>query len=298
MLRPSKIPAAAIVSSAALLLICGCRNTTTGAVGPLGQSTTLAPVQGGIPLSPIQPTSGVSAFGSPTRVPPPPTGSYSVPGGYGGSANYAPTNSSSAVPSGAAYNQAGLTRGVTDLTNGNAGYDNSIRQTGWVSETPQALPTQQFAPAPLATPTDSIRSGGMQVIDLTGSPYPPGYVPPQNRPGVYDASTYGTSTYGTSTYSGSNSVALPQSAPYPNAVNQNFVPTSGYQQAQDSFASQQTNVNLGQPVNSTFVSTPNGFANSPTPQVAAQHTASLPSTEPIADGGDSSLQWRRPQPRF
>ncbi|OYP34754.1 hypothetical protein [Rhodopirellula sp. MGV] len=279
-LNSSKLPAAAITCSAALLLVCGCRNTTNAPIGTFGQTSTLAPVQGGVPLSPIQPTSGVSAFGSPTRVPPPSTGSYNVPGNYGPSTGYAPNNSTSSLPSGAAYGQAALTRGVTDLTTagGTGNYDNSIRQTGWISDSP--LPQQAPSnPAPSTTPSpDSIRAGGMQVIDLTGSPYPPGYVPPQQRPGYNYGASYPTS--------------LPQQPPYPNVFNQHDVVTQGY--SNDLSA----NAPLGQPTNSTFVANTNAFAGQNAMNNSAQRQASLPSTEPITDDSESNLSWRRPTPRF
>ncbi|WP_149499740.1 hypothetical protein [Roseiconus lacunae] len=300
-------PSAAVIAIAtATIMAGGCRNTTTAPVGPLGQSTTLAPVQGGVPLSPIQPTSGISAFGAPTRVPPPSTGSYTVPGGYGSpsGSTYAPNPSTSSVPSGAHYGQAGFTSGVTNLSpTGNL--SSPVRQTGWVADDPQGLPVQPAYQAPPATPASAIRSGGMQVIDLTGSPYPPGYVPPQNRPGVSFDST---------------GASLPQTAPYPNATGSNFTQTqytqtqysappqynlqsqwSGPDQTQNAISS--GNAALGQPQNSTFVSSSNSFSDQ-----SAEHTASLPpanlpsanlpTTDPLVPADDSSLQWRRPSPRF
>ncbi|WP_145390349.1 hypothetical protein [Stieleria neptunia] len=292
-----------LLSAATLLVLAGCRNTTSTPVSPLGGSSMLSPlspVQGTATLSPIQPTSGFGTFGAPTRVPPPPTGSYRSPGNYNAPSNYgAPTGnyapsgsaSSGSSPSGASLGSNGMTRGLTDLNapaayNGGAGFDSGVRQTGWVGESsrgnagfgsgvdPRLSPANQ--PTPATDPAASPRAGGMQVIDLTHAPYPPGYVPPQNRPGAG---------------------MFPASAPYPQAAPQS--PSTPFQNSQPTY---------GQPTNSTFVRSASGFPdasgwgdNSNVQTAGRPNSASLPSTEPFADvdnGGSEDLQWRRPSPRF
>ncbi|QEF97007.1 hypothetical protein Mal15_10370 [Stieleria maiorica] len=293
-----------LLSAAALLFMAGCRNTSTP-VSPLGGSSMLsplAPVQGTATLSPIQPASGIGTFGAPTRVPPPPTGSYRSPNNYGApstysapTSNYAPPSSfpqhSTAPPSGASLGSTGMTRGLTDLSAPNA-YDGGVRQAGWVGDAsqgasgfanendPRLAPTNHGLPT--TDPAASPRAGGMQVIDLTHAPYPPGYVPPQNRPGA------GT---------------FPSTAPYPQAPTQlapnQVAPGNQLRSSQPA---------MGQPTNSTFVRSAGGFADvsgwgdSSNVQTAGRPVDSqLPSTEPFAEtessGGDA-LQWRRPSPRF
>ncbi|MCA9135788.1 MAG: hypothetical protein KDB00_03490 [Planctomycetales bacterium] len=308
---------------AVILVMTGCRNTTNTPIAPFGASTPLSPlspVQGTASLSPIQPVSGMSTFGAPTRVPPPPTGSYNSPGNYGASSNYmAPTSNyapGGMSPSGAALGSSGLTRGLTDLRSPNvpladAGYDNGVRQTSWVGSPPAAgdsysgnafgngfdprlQPAEQALP--INDPSTGPRSGGMPVIDLTRSPYPPGYVPPQNRPGVGAFPT--TAQY-------------PQ-AQYPQAQYPQAMPQSQFNSAPIDTAPANS-VPLGQPSNSTFVrsGTANGgmpgfdsgsFDSAQSVQMASRTGNSiLPSTEPFnADNAATAdeLQWRRPSPRF
>ncbi|MCS7468397.1 hypothetical protein NZK35_17225 [Stieleria sp. ICT_E10.1] len=292
-----------LLTAGALLVMAGCRNTTSTPVSPLGGSSLLSPlspVQGTATLSPIQPTSGIGTFGAPTRVPPPPTGSYRSPGNYGApstygapTGNYAPSGSvpNGSSPSGATLGSNGMTRGLTDLSapgayTGGTGFDSGVRQTGWIGDAspgnsgfgngvdPRLSPANQTTPA--VDPAASPRAGGMQVIDLTHAPYPPGYVPPQNRSGAG---------------------AFPTSAPYPQTAPQ--TPSTPFQNSQPGF---------GQPTNSTFARTANGFSDathfgdhSNVQTAGRPNSAPLPSTEPFpttSNSGDSDLQWRRPSPRF
>ncbi|QDV86746.1 hypothetical protein [Planctomycetes bacterium TBK1r] len=292
-----------LLTAGALLVMAGCRNTTSTPVSPLGGSSLLSPlspVQGTATLSPIQPTSGIGTFGAPTRVPPPPTGSYRSPGNYGApstygapTGNYAPGGSvpNGPSPSGATLGSNGMTRGLTDLSApaayaGGVGSGSGVRQTGWIGDAsqgnngfgngvdPRLSPANQATPT--ADPAASPRAGGMQVIDLTHAPYPPGYVPPQNRPGAG---------------------AFPASAPYPQTAPQ--TQSNQFPNSQPGF---------GQPTNSTFVRTANGFSDATSfgdrsnVQTAGRpNSATLPSTEPFPStttSGDSDLQWRRPSPRF
>lgn len=259
-------------------------------------------------LSPIQPTSGISAFGASTRVPPPPTGSYqnsiNNPSAFNaGNSGYAPSGfqSSNSIPSGMAQPGSFGTSGFAQNGSAQTTRPNTVQQTGWVSNNAATAPgstngalgnsalgnsgfgsgfnqgaigsgVNPNAPSNSApTTTMRPRSGGMNLIDLTRAPDPPGYVPPQNRPGF------------------------------------------------QSFQSQQT---LGQPYNSTTprsnfgplpstqpfgnpAATQPQFLEARLPSEQAFGNAALPSTAPFASTGNQNaanenndLQWRRPSPRF
>jgi hypothetical protein len=296
-----------LMAAAVVLLIGGCRNTTSAPMGGAALSP-LSPVQGTASLAPVQPSTGVTALGEPTRVPPPPTGSFGA-GGQNPAAPspYGPTSSwqqpapaafaaTGLQPGGATLSSGGLTQGVTDLNplrapDGVPG-GSSIRQTGWVADDagqPSAAHPNVSAAGSVGTGTTPashdatapLRAGGMQPIDLTQSPYPPGYVPPQQRPGA---------------------ASFPQSMPYPQAV----------QQAQASPAA--AAAPLGQPTNWTTDRSQSattqfgaGFHHDPNVQTAGRiGDGSLPSTEPFGGNRDAAgnagsaepLQWRRPSPRF
>ncbi len=289
-----------LLSASMVFLASGCRNTPAP-VSPLGGGAALsplAPVQGTAILSPVQPASGISTLGAPTRVPPPATGSYRSPNNYATGAALDSTSSTfvpggfspgALMPSGAVVSSNGMTRGVTDLS-GIAG--SGVRQTGWIADPAGSVASGGgFATAgynqsnPAAMPESPVRqvSGGMPVIDLTTSAYPPGYVPPSHRPGV--------------------------GAPAVQPISSNWTGASALQQApQPGIAN---SAPLGQPVNSTFDRTASGFAgfsdqNSNQLRTASQPAASsLPSTAPFpaspATAGQTdpgTLQWRRASPQF
>lgn len=279
----AKMPQIAMILAAiGFFAVAGCRNTTTTPVSPLGGTaplSPLAPVQGTATLSPIQTTSGISNLGAPTRVPPPPTGSYNVPGSYGATSSYV------APPSGASLGSTGFTRGVTDLSstgsvaaNGTQPAGTGVRQTGWVAETaPGSSYGSSFPNGPSVNLSGNGsagagtqgRTGGMPVIDLTKAPYPPGYVPPQNRPGA--VSFPSTPPYPTG---GQTSQAAPQLQPAPQLPTAPRVET-GYVRSAS--------------VNTAPVTTAGRAANT-----------ALPSTEPFPTTSESGeqLQWRRPSPKF
>ena len=287
-----------LLTAVVLSLATGCRNTTNSPGAPLGTSSPLSPFQGSATLSPLQPASGIGNFGGSTRVPPPPTGSYSSQNSYVApttfgtpqASTFAPTG---LAPSGTTLGSSGMTRGVTELNPSvpvpMGGTGAGVRQTGWVGEGGtgtngfggMAPPTQG---PPAVAPAPGPRAGGMQVIDLTGGAFPQGYVPPQNRPGA---------------------VSIPQSVPYPRSAPPT-IPQAPANQNQ-----------FGQPTGSTFVNssstvpsatvpsaTPSttSFGATPTIQTASRpNNVVLPSTEPFPTAVNSSsedLQWRRPSPRF
>lgn len=180
----------------------GCRQTApTAATGAL---TPLAPTTGSAAPS-FQP------FGGQTRVTPPPTGSYSVPNNYlGGSPPIGQLRGNAAVGGiatngnfpGASVAAGGATLNPVNTPAGGFGspspigaqpVGSGVRQTGWtetganvpsterapaggnLSPLPSGMAPARFAPAPQVTPARDPRAGGMQVIDLTSAPAPPGY---------------------------------------------------------------------------------------------------------------------------
>jgi hypothetical protein len=162
--QPSRI-LLPMLATVALSITIGCRNTTNSPISTMGNASPLQPVSPLQPsqLSPVQPTSGISPLGAPTRVPPPPTGSYNTPANYSAQAG-APAYGPVGQPSGAAVGSTGMTRGITDLagnqfggtasrsfaaeqagvSGGNAttaGAGSGIRQTSWIgnAETSNSL---------------------------------------------------------------------------------------------------------------------------------------------------------------
>jgi len=173
----------------------GCRHTT----GPIAGG----PVPPGqlVPVNPGQ-TPILGPFGGTTRVTPPPTGSYPAVNGYlGASAN--PVGQPSlgfAQPGSPSQN------GVT-----NAG----VQVAGW-AETGAAAQVGEPAGVESSYGTNPSagdpRSGGMQVIDLTGAPPPPGYRPLGYQPSGYQP------TAAANGYGSANPI------PFAPAPNQSFAP--------------------------------------------------------------------------
>ncbi|MEO1618676.1 MAG: hypothetical protein AAFV88_22695, partial [Planctomycetota bacterium] len=277
------------------------RNTTNAPITPLGSATPLsplAPVQGSASLSPIQPASGISTFGAPTRVPPPPTGSYTSPSSYGTSSNYLQPSQntlgsvvpygSGNLPAGALTDGGGRTTGVTQLVpTGNSG----IRQTSWTPD-PNFMPQGSGASipfggsaAPMRPPATTRGSGGMPAIDLTQTPYPPGYVPPQNRP----------------------TVGFPSTIPFPGAAQTpQFNPSATQPLGSPSLGAP----SLGSPGGTSgWQSTPAPpaavNANFPSDQGFGRSFAevgppsnALPTTSAVETASANNNQWRTPTPGF
>lgn len=159
------------------LVAAGCRQTTpmsaSGALVPLSPST-------GSAAPTFQP------FGGQTRVTPPPAGSFSAPNNYlGGAAPLGQMGNPQAAVGGIAAVQ-NPTYGPTSTGPGAIG--SGVQQTGWTETGATVAPPINpnagaygpapggMAPGPIV-PSRDPRSGGMQVIDLTGAPSPPGYRP-------------------------------------------------------------------------------------------------------------------------
>jgi hypothetical protein len=179
-----------------MLVACltGCRQTTgVNTAGPLTPIAPLSPAASNGMLAPLgagqAPTLG--PFGGPTRVTPPSTGAYVAPNDYmGGSVGLQgnPLGAGGLVqsnPAGGGWNGLG---NQTPIGSG-------VQQTGsWSAGSGLGQAANQSL-SPLApAPQSGVRSGGMQVIDLTGAPPPPGYQPslraiptPNQQPGLAPA---------------------------------------------------------------------------------------------------------------
>lgn len=160
----------------ALGLLTGCQQTNGTNGAPISMlQPGQAPVQ-----NPTLPTLG--PFGASARVPPPATGSYGqVSGTPAAAANYAPSgtynttpgsvipmshNSNDSIGSGIAQAGGTMPGSMTPAA------QNASQQ--WVET--NAVQSNPMMPAP-SDASSGVRSGGMPVIDLTGAPPPPGYVP-------------------------------------------------------------------------------------------------------------------------
>ncbi|MCG8652450.1 MAG: hypothetical protein MI861_21595 [Pirellulales bacterium] len=156
-----------VMTAATLSILAGC------------QQTPATPVVGG-PLVPLSPNSASSVptlrpfGGQQTRVTPPPTGAVSIPNNYLG--GVAPAGQASLAPLGGGFAAVGTSQPI----------GSGVRQTGW-NQAGAPLPSGNLSgPGPgvggsgtrnfggAANPNDP-RRGGMQVIDLTNAPQPPGY---------------------------------------------------------------------------------------------------------------------------
>lgn len=198
-------------------LLLGCQQTTIPGQSPL------TPVQSTGALAPIRPTSGIGPLGGSLRVPPPPTGGFSVPNNYMGGTQ--PSNQLGATqPSFGPSFGAGLANSQANsngfgvqpsgwVQSGNASLAaNANSQAGFVNQTSVASrplgapafnsnsfnPAQQPSqPGPLQANAERAQSGGMRVIDLTQAPAPPGYRG-QSFPGQnYNGQSYnGQASYG------------------------------------------------------------------------------------------------------
>ena len=142
---------------------------------PSGALTPMAPGQ-----TPVLGTfQGVGPFGGSTRVSPPPTGSFSAPNNYGGSAtpslNIPAFQSSSNLtpPSFQSNPQQALASGNLSRPIGSG-----VQPAGW-TETTANVPSHanSIGSRDISSDLRDPRAGGMQIIDMTGAPNPPGYRP-------------------------------------------------------------------------------------------------------------------------
>ena len=233
----------------------------------------------------LQPVSGVGPFGGSTRVPPPPTGGFNVPNNYMGGAPIGQTSATGNPSNGFANTPAsGWVQSGSVAANGTSNANNINR-----------TPNQGFSPSPMATASIGSplqgnpmrpQSGGMNVIDMTNSPPPPGYAPN----GGFMPNAIGSGVAPASYVQGFGSgINAPIAQAYPNAgtvfrANPNA----------DWFASPQ-NANQNQPLQRIpLAAAPvNSAVNGENPNDPAINRLEnkRPSTEPVRN---EELSWRRP----
>ncbi len=213
--RVAKVLVVAILAPIAL----GCQQTTMSGQSPL------TPTKSTGALAPVRPTSSVSPFGGSRRVPPPPTGGFSVPNNYMGGT--APANHMGSNTGGMNQAAQGPSLGSGFVNNPlmvqpASARTNNTSSSGWVqsgssnpaaatannppfqSNVPstnsrQANPQQPNPQQPNPRQATSMRSesGGMKVIDLTQAPPPPGYRGPngnQSQPNYQSQTGYQNQT--------------------------------------------------------------------------------------------------------
>ena len=275
---------------------------------PLSTVLILLPLAGGChqapattgtaPLSPVgagqAPTLNPFASG-PTKVTPPPTGSYSAPNTYMGSP----------VPAGTVSpGQVSPMPGGPYPTQSNNAIGTGAQGGGWTSGgqvvTQTSPPVSGVAPvSTFGTTTTDPRSGGMQVIDMTSAPAPPGYrpagtetnisVPPPRPPVNYPPAAAPTQTYPTPTYPATT---------YPTPT---YPTTNGQNVGAPMASSSSANVASLTPMPS------NGSGAIPIQSPAIQPvgtqpqgTVGGPSTDPVGTPGstDPNVIWRAPGSQF
>ncbi len=277
----------------------GCRQTT----GPMSAGS----LSTASPLSPVAPGQAPSLglFGAPTRVAPPPTGSFVQPNAYlnpitqpqaqhGGPAPAASFGQSPGTSFGQTASVAPSFQPIGGQTTDSLIIGSGVQTASWTE-------TNSNIPNAVADP----RSGGMQVIDLTGAPSPPGYRSPVVPNYGYQAGGYPGGSNFQPPYapafnpeqgSASNWQApVPQNYQPQFAAPQPYLPQTNAPQPQDYSA----------PPMNAFVPDPGRIASAgltplPTPTQSASmpmrtqsnfQNSNAPSTAPAAP---SNLPWRRP----
>ena len=274
-----RINLATLLIAAISLIPTGCRQTTGPAnTSPLSPIGTLSPVgQGQAPT--------LGPFGGPTRVTPPSTGSHMAPNSYSGGV----------VPIGQANTGRSPVGGLAAQPQRAIG--SGVQVAGW-TETNSVIPTDRnlvetptFGTNPSATRNP--RSGGMQIIDLTGSPPPPGYRP-QYRP----SQTQRTPSQ------------IPAAQPRSVDVQQGWQSNSNQQQptgnatglrtitspSPGEIATGLTPVSRDFPPASDYPSNPSRIDSVPR---TATLPGNAPSTEPVSSSsGSDNLHWRTPGTQY
>ena len=206
MIHRKQLFAIAVLLTAPLII--GCQQTNGTINSPL---TPVGAFSGVDPLSPVQQgvrtTSGVGPLGGPTRVTPPATRGYSVPNNYLGGLGQA---SHQAAPNQETFaNQSGQTGSgwvqsgqlpTTQQANGSTLASTPTFGQSFANQNPtgQTFAANSVGPQnsgqpnsgqsnsvqrnPLQASVARPQSGGMRVIDMTGSPAPPNYQPVAGNP--------------------------------------------------------------------------------------------------------------------
>ncbi|NND98409.1 MAG: hypothetical protein HKN47_13895 [Pirellulaceae bacterium] len=275
----------------------GCRQTTGTVQSGL---TPVSPLSSTNQLAPVRSASAIGPFGGSTRVPPPPTGGYSVPNNYmGGASPYGQTSNNQINSGGFASN--GQSGGWTQSgANTFASPGNSFNANANIQNQMAIDNIGQ----PIAASGQRPQSGGMRVIDMTAAPAPPGYrpsnvnnqnsmayqAPVQNFGG--NSNQFANNQFANNQYPGPSGVATTN-------YNQGFganggvAPTGSVQQS-----------GAYRPINSGDAAGGNFNNFSTQPNVAQAFSGSTgasapnpPSTAPIGSGlnqQNDGLSWRRP----
>ncbi|WP_145175904.1 hypothetical protein [Rubripirellula lacrimiformis] len=304
----------------------GCRQTTGSA-----SAGSLAPVG---PLSPVSPgqSPSLGPFGGPTRVAPPPTGSFSQPNnGYLAPAPQASAALGSGAPT-IPFNQTNpaMAPAAMNPSLANAApIGSGVRPASWTETTSNIAsgPALPNAPATAPTPPSNPRAGGMQVIDLTGAPSPPGYRP--TAPVTYQAfPTNGYQTgnppvagypspqqYQPGVNPGANAAwqsTTPAMAANPYVAPSNLPPSNPQSFNTADYANQQAYGNQPAQVAATSL-TPlpqsvaagavpirnqSNFQTNTSVPVSSGPVSSGPSTNPTPASSNDNLLWRRPGTQY
>jgi hypothetical protein len=280
-----RLPLATLLLTIATLLAGGCQQTAgTATPGPMTPIGPLAPVGAGQ-------APALAPFGGSTKVTPPATGSYVAPNNYMGGV----------VPEGQAAVGTGSRQGFA--AQGNNVIGSGVQVAGW-NETNSVVAGTQPAPVGQAAPPTSTfgaappsagnpRSGGMQVIDLTGAPAPPGYRPTVPSP----ASQYPVAPQPQTNWQQAPPSQSPQNRSFQNQQN----PGTGVLVIPAPAAGEIADRLMPIP------SSPGSFQPSPSSsQTNVPRTATAPipgpSTEPLKagnpNGSQQNLPWRQPGTQF
>ena len=278
---------------------------------------------GAPPLSPVgagqAPT--LSPFGGPTKVSPPPTGSYATPNVYMGTpAGTVPPGQISPMAPGTYPPQSNNAIG-SGLQPG--GWNSSDSSVAPASANMSTAPNAGVAPASsfgTTTAPAGPRTGGMPVTDLTGAPAPPGYRP--SSPAINgNAPPPGMAPYGAAPYGAAPYGAAPQGVPangygtqpggtYPPSITPNSgYPNSGYPGTtypnyNPQNVSTPTVGNPSEEIASRLTPLPEDQFATPINPPSVQSVGTQwggPTTEPINSaptGADQNLMWRAPGSQF
>lgn len=283
---------ATLISSTLLLIACGCHQAT----GPTGVGM-LSPVGSLAPVSPGQ-SPALGPFGGPTRVTPPGTGAFSTPNNYLG--GVIPNNQARTTIASGGVLALGGAPGNSDVIG------SGVQVAGWTETNSQITsnsPDSQQLGSPVIPQTSvrssnsrDPRSGGMQVIDLTGAPNPPGYRPSNARnfnPAMY-AQPYAAAVYEPAT----NQAWQPSDPPLinPQPATNNLSPNPVQ-------VASHTLTPMPQPPEEYPINAPRFQSNFPgvsspaAPPLPA--STPIPSTTPIPSAAQpKNLSWRRPGTQY
>lgn len=241
-------------------------------------------------------------FGASARVPPPATGSYgnaTSNTNFSNGANYAPAGYAPNPVRPMGFDQSADAVNSGQIANAGGQWVETATQDNFAGS-PQnndpGSPQNGLAGPDLSSTHSRIRAGGMQVIDLTGGPNPPGYQPAplvrapdysgQGFPGQnYSGQGFPTQDYSapnsySGPYAGSNPFPNSSSSAFPNPAGQGFVPSATHGSATQPGWNQ---------------STPNPMRSSSPVSGAGMANSSPAANQPAFSTADRPLQWQAPR---